>query len=243
MIAIVRRLTDGAAAVAGVLLRGVFAAMTVVRRPRPIHQRGIVLEGELVWTGADAASGISWIDDAPDDPVALTARLSRSVGLPPWSPDVIGLAFRIPTAAGWADVEFASTGSGVPGRFMLMPRVAPTRGFFGTLLPYRSSRGPVLLGARGETGARRPADLPGLARSLRRTPWRVQFVFAGPTGRWHPFAEASLRTATEQDDAHLRFDAVRRPIPGSGTYRWTRLARQPSYRHVQHDEQPGRVRP
>ncbi|WP_309104218.1 hypothetical protein [Microbacterium sp.] len=237
----IRRFVDGAAAIAGVLLRAVFAAIAVVRRPRPIHPRGILLEGSLEWTGSDAASGIRWIDEVPEAPVPVTARVSRSVGLPGWSPDVIGLAIRVPTAEGWADVEFASTGSGVPGRFILMPRVAATRGFFGTLLPYRSSRGPVLLGARGERGARRPADLPGLARSLRTTPWRVQFVFAGPTGTWHPFAEASLRTAAEQDDAHLRFDAVRRLLPGAGTYRWVRLARQPSYRHVQPDERPGRV--
>ncbi len=237
MNAITRRLADGASAVAGVLLRGVFATISVVRRPRPIHQRGIVLEGELTWTGSDAISGISWVDDAPGMPVPVTARLSRSVGLPAWSPDVIGLAFRIPVDTGWADIELASTGWGVPGRFLLAPRIASTRGTFGTLMPYRSPRGPILLGILGETdetGGSRPAELVDLARSLRERPWRVQFAFADPTGDWHPFAEADLRTAADQHDEQLRFDAVRRLIPGAGMYRWTRLARQPSYRHVQH---------
>lgn len=231
---------DRLAAVAGVLLRAAFAVIMLVRRPRPIHSRGLVLRGELAWSAAAHSSGIRWIDDARAGTgadgagtVPVAARLSRSVGLPFALPDVIGLALRVPAADGDADVEFASTGTGVPGRFLLAPRRAPTRAAFSTVIPYRTPAGPVLLGAQSATAEMLPTELGELAERLRSRPWRLRLFFASPTGLWHPFADLTLRTADDQDDSALRFDPVIRPLPGTTSYRWARLARQPSYRQAQ----------
>jgi hypothetical protein len=240
------RFIEGAAAAIGQGLAGVFAAIRVLRHPRPIHPRGLVLTGEISWLGEAVASstapsaGIRWIDHAPASPVAVTARLSRSIGLPAPLPDVLGLALRISTDEGFADVELATTGIGVPGRFLLRPHRTPSRAVFGALFPYRGSRGPVSLCARPvfvKTLPQRmlPADLPGIAEALRTEPWRLRLYVARPNGRWHPFASVTLRTADDQDDRELRFDALRHPLPGAGAYRWERLARQPSYRVAQRD--------
>jgi len=110
---------------------------------------------------------------------------------------------------------------------------SPSRAWFGTLFPYRSSRGPVLLGARQVSGATLPARDETLGAVLTRVGWRIRLYHATPTGLWHPFADVSLRMSAKQDDATLRFDSVRNAIPGSGTYPWVRELRQPSYRRVQ----------
>lgn len=223
----------------GVLLRDVFAGILAVRRPRPIHVRGLVLTGEITWRAHPTHSGIAWVDDRPAEPVPVVARMSRSIGLPAWLPDVIGLALRVEVATGRdgerrpADLELASTGSGVPSRFMLLPHRRPSRARLTTLLPYRSERGPVLIGARTISPQDLPADRRSIARILSLEPWRLRLYHARPTGRWHAFADVELRPADDQVDERLRFDRVRHPLPGAGTYDWVRGAHQPSYRLTQ----------
>ncbi len=225
------------------MLRALFAGLLLLRRPRPIHVRGRVLEGHITWLPGAEPSGIAWVDEAPSVPVAVVARLSRSVGLPWLLPDVIGLALRIDAGDLPADIELASTGRGVPGRFMLAVQRSASRAWFGTLFPYRSSRGPVLLSARQTSDGTLPARGDALDAVLTRAGWGLRLYHATPTGLWHPFADVSLRMragaddaanhGTSQDDAGLRFDSVRNALPGAGTYPWVRSLRQPSYRLVQ----------
>lgn len=183
--------------------------------------------------GTTATAGIRWIDAEPGEAEPVVARLSRSIGLPSWAPDVIGLALRFETPVGPADLELSTTGIGVPGRFVLVPRRSPAGATFGTLLPYRAKNGAILVCARSAADQPLPADLDGIADSLRSHPWRLRLYFASPTGRWHPFADLALRCGADRDDAELRFDAVRRPLPGAGSYAWVRRLRQPSYLLVQ----------
>ncbi|WP_242435637.1 hypothetical protein [Microbacterium sp. AISO3] len=214
------------ARVAGTLLRGFFGALLVLRRPRPIHVRGTMLSGTIRWVGPDRRSGVSWIDDPPvagETPVV--ARLSRSLGLPDALPDIFGLALRIPgdpesPGDGAADIEFASTGRGVPLRYALLPLRRPDRARFGILLPYRGRRGPVLLSATTVDGGPDAAD------------WRLVLSFASPFGPWRPFALVRLRRAA-WPDGQPRFDAGRRVLPGARVYPWVRALRQPSYDRVQ----------
>lgn len=220
------------------MLRALFAGLLLLRRPRPIHVRGRVLEGHITWLPGAEPSGIAWVDDAPSAPVAVVARLSRSVGLPWLLPDVIGLALRIHAGDGPADIELASTGRGVPGRFALAVHRSASRAWFGTLFPYRSPGGPVLIGARQVSDGILPARGDMLDAVLTRVGWRLRLYHATPTGLWHPFADVSLRMRAGQDDAGqddeaLRFDSVRNALPGAGTYAWVRSLRQPSYRLVQ----------
>lgn len=215
-----------------------FGVAERLRHPRPIHSRGVVLSGEMRWIPDAAPSGIAFVDDAPRGPVRVVARVSRSLGLPAPLPDVIGLALRVDTAAwdpdgeGVADIELASTGWNVPGRFMLLPHRRPERARLGTLLPYRGRRGAVVLIARTRSG-RPPASDPRELPRHEGAVWALTLAHAAPAGRWHPFAVVELRLDADPDDRGLRFDAVRRPSPGARVHAWVRALRQPSYVRVQ----------
>ncbi|WP_127818390.1 hypothetical protein [Microbacterium sp. CPCC 204701] len=220
------------ASFAGLVLRAGFALLLVIRRPRPIHPRGVVLEGEIRWVPRTREFGIAWIDGPPGQTARVTARVSRSIGLPDWLPDIIGLAVRTQSGSAPADLELASTGIGVPGRFLLRPHRFPARATLSTLLPYRGVRGPVLICAR-TTPSSRVSDDVAVGSAAPHSPWTLRIYAAEPTGLWHVFAEMTLQRSGLADDASLRFDAVRHPLPGTGAYEWTRRLRLPSYRLVQ----------
>ncbi|GAA3697466.1 hypothetical protein GCM10022377_07950 [Zhihengliuella alba] len=222
------------AAVPGAALRGFFSLLRRIRHPRPIHSRGLVLTGRATWIDDAATSGVGWIDDDWRKPLEVTARLSRAVGLPDNLPDVLGLALRFhPDDGPHVDVLLASAGRRFPLRFVLVPRRSATDATFGSLLPWRSPHGPVLICARSVPSRALPADLAGLQRSLDEQPWQVRLYCAAPTGKWHPFADVVLKPAAEGDSAELRFDPVGHPPPGSATYPWVRRLREPSYRVAQ----------
>src|SRR5690606_34829761 len=158
------------------VLRGVFAVLLRLRRPRPIHPRGVVLEGRMTWIPSAQDSGVRWIDDLPAAPARVVARLSRSIGLPHSLPDIIGLALRIEQDAADdaqsqtarpIDLELATTGIGVPSRFALVPRRSASGATFGCLLPYRTARGPLLVCARSVPARALPAELDRLSHDLR----------------------------------------------------------------------------
>ncbi|HCJ50182.1 MAG TPA: hypothetical protein DHW40_12790 [Microbacterium sp.] len=198
----------------GGILRAAFVALRLFRRPRPIHPRGMILEGTVRWTSRQDASGIRWIDDpADEDVVHVTARFSRSVGLPSALPDVLGLAIRAETPDGWADVELASTGARFPWRFTLRPARRPSSTNLGSLIPYRGHHGPVLIIARPLSPVL-PAAPDAIARTLSREPWRLRLHHATTHGAWSSFAVLELRTATDQTD-RIRFDAGRHLLPGA----------------------------
>lgn len=139
------------------------------------------------------------------------------------------------TASHVADIELASAGWNVPARFLLLPHRRAERARLGSLLPFRGTRGAVLLVARTASG-RPPATDPRELDGADDTPWVLTLGHATPTGSWHPFARLVLRLDPEQDDRGLRFDAVRRSIPGARWPVWVRAARQPSYARVQPDD-------
>lgn len=228
------------AAIAGRLLADGFVLLQRVRHPRPVHPHGVALRGTLRFLTASASTGLPFIDSPPAAEVAVTARVSRSLGVPSPLPDVIGLAVRIATPTGSADMLFASTGFGVPSRFWLALQRSPSRARFTTLFPYRSTRGPFLLAARTIEPQDLPSDPIDLARELENTTWRLRVYAATPGGRWHPFAILELgRAPGDPPDTADRYDPLRNPLPGSTSYSWARDVREPSYDRVQgehHDE-------
>jgi len=206
--------------VAGRGLARLFAAIKVVRRPRPLHPHGALFEGHIEWRSTtDNHSGVAWIDVPPTSGRQdVTARVSRSVGFPPPLPDVIGLAFRVATEYAPADIELASSWLGVPGRFLLRPgqRVA---GAFSTVMPYRGDFGPVMIAARPTArGDDRPKGR-----------WNIDLFYATSTSKWRKFAVLSLDARPMPDSTDLRFDPVLNPPPGAGTYGWARRLRVRSY--------------
>jgi hypothetical protein len=201
----------------GRVLASAFAAVRMVRRPRPIHPNGAVYIGRVSWVNPGGRnSGIAWIDTPPaSGGQVVIARVSRSVGLPSALPDVVGLAFKVTTERGAADIELASSWLGVPGRFLLRP-TRSLRGAFGSLMPYRSAVGPVLVSARSN---HRDGEV-----------WTIDLFYATPLSTWRRFAVVSLDTEPVPDSPTLRFDPIVNPLPGANTYDWTRRLRLRSYR-------------
>jgi hypothetical protein len=202
----------GASAGAGQVLRGVLRTVDAVRHAgKPLHPRGAVTRGVLERHGSRHPCGVPWLDE-PGRHDAV-ARWSRSVGLPGPLPDVLGLAVRVVLDDGQpADVLFSTTGTGPLSRFALLPRRSSAQPMT-TLLPYRTTAGPVLLAA--EASDARTVDL----------------AWARSTGAWQPFATLLLDDAPDQaDDRAISFDPVLHPLPGLGTYDWVRRLREPSYR-------------
>lgn len=210
-----------------------FRGIKQVRRDRPIHTRGLRLEGHVVVHAHGLRSGISWIDEPGRSPA--TARISRSAGTPDGLPDVVGLALRLhhpepgPAPSMFSDVLLSSTGWSFPGRYLLLPRLSVSRAPLGTMMPYRGDDGPVLLGARtvGPTGL--PSSLRAFRRSLGSSPWHLGLFFATPRGPWQHFGTLTLTLDPVAEDTDLRFDAVLHPLAGAQTYEWARRVREPSY--------------
>lgn len=225
-----------AASVIGRLLADSFLLLKRWRNPRPIHPHGVALVGTVRFLTGSAPTGLAFFDSPASSEVAVSARASRSLGVPAPLPDVIGLALRFATPAGPADVLFASTGFGVPSRFWLAFHRSPSLARFTTLFPYRSTRGPVLLAARTIEPENLPSAPADLASALEHTTWRLRLYSSTPTGHWHPFAIVELgRPAASSRDTTDRYDPMRNPLPGSDWYPWERRLRDPSYSRIQED--------
>lgn len=228
--------TSSVAGVAGLGFALIFKALKVVRPERPIHPKGTLLTGELTKDGLGRdttdnpqrrePSGVPWIDSPGKH--AVTARFSRSLGLPAPLPDILGLALRLEDDGGPADVLFATTGWSWPARFALLPRLDPSKATFTTLMPYKGARGPVLLGlTTASSGTATSGMAPGTERSA--DSWVLAMHYARPSGPWIRFATLSLRPAPDGGDTGLRFDPVLNPLESAGTYAWTRRLRAPAY--------------
>jgi hypothetical protein len=207
-------LVDTTTTLVGRLLRQGTRLISLRPAAKPLHPRGAVLTGTLVRRGSRPSSGVPWLDATGEDEVLV--RWSRSAGLPAPLPDVFGLAVRVPAPDGRVgDLLFSSVGRGPLTRFLLVPRRSPGVPL-GTLLPYRTAAGPVLLRVE-------PAD----GEDLR----RLELSWAVGRGPWRPFAEIRLPEAPQSaGDAPLSFDAVLHTVPGLEQYDWVRRVREPSYR-------------
>jgi hypothetical protein len=221
--------------VTGRLFSSAFGLVQRLRRPRPIHSHGVALVGTLRFVTQSSPSGVAFFDHPRVAELAVTARVSRSLGVPAPLPDVIGLALRFDTADGPADVTLASTGFGVPSRFWLAPQRSPSRARFTTLLPYRSRRGPLLLAARTIEPADLPSSPDALAAALERTTWRLRLYHATPLGQWRAVAVLELGRAPGPTDTSDRYDPVRHVLPGAKNYPWVVRLREPSYAQVQEE--------
>ena len=207
---LVARSRDVVSRTGGAALQAAARGLAAVRpSAKPLHPRGQVVLGTLRRRGLEHRTGVAWLDEAGQDDVVV--RRSRAVGLPDWLPDIHGIALRVPVGEdAYGDLLLASTGWGAVTRFVLTASREPAVRPLTTLLPYRTARGPLLLGAR----ALGPDDL--------------ELSCAHSVGAWQPFADLHL-TATGTDPT-ISFDPVRNRIPGLEQYRWVTLLREPSYR-------------
>jgi hypothetical protein len=199
-----------ASAAGGLLLGGAARALGAVRpAAKPLHPKGHVVKACLYRNGLEPPLGVEFLDTESIDEVLV--RESRAVGLPGSMPDIQGLAVRVPKPdGGYGDLLFATTGWGKLTRFTL----TTSRSTYGrpltTLLPYRTSAGPVVLGARAVGGH------------------SVELSCAIGDGEWRRFADLVI---TEQDggDPTISFDPVLNQLPGLEQYDAVAKLRAPAY--------------
>lgn len=213
---------------AGAGLAVLFKGIKAVRPSRPIHPAGVALVGTLERSPGTPGSGIEWID-APGSE-AVQARLSRSLGMPSGWPDILGLAIRTPTNTGPADLLLASTGTSRAGRWFLLPSRDANSSTFSSLMPYRGTRGPILIAVRPVPGqSRLPATAEAFRKTLGTGAWILGLYYATPTGSWTRFGALSLTVDPNTADTRTRFDPTTHPLPGAGTYTWAANLRAPAY--------------
>ena len=209
-----RRTDVALATLVGRALGGVFyvAGVLRTRRRKALHPQGGVRQGIVVRQGCEARTGVPWMDEPGRDRVLL--RLSRATGLPKFLPDIWGLALRIPhEGGGQGDLLLATTGTGALGRFILRPTRRPGRPY-GSLFPFRSQTGPVLLAVF-------PLSDDGT---------RFELACATLRGAWSRFGVLEVRSDWDDaPDAPLSFDPVLNEVPGLHSYRWAAQLRRFPY--------------
>jgi hypothetical protein len=186
------------------------SALARLRRGKPMHPEGAVFTGVLERRGAEPPCGVRWLDEPGRDDVVV--RLSRGVGLPDRLPDILGLAVRIPRDGQPIDLLLSSTGQGVLGRFLPVPR-RDAAATYTSIMGYRSDAGTIRL-----AGLPEPAHLPSAperqAERVAGRPTAFTMAAAVGRGRWRPFARLLLTAPVHPRDPDLRFDAVLHPPPG-----------------------------
>ena len=204
----------GLTTLVGRTLGAIFFAIGVLRtsRRKALHPRGAVRAGVIRRHGCEARTGVAWIDDPGTDRILV--RLSRAAGLPEFLPDTLGLALRVPRHdGGHGDLLLATTGTRSFGRFVLRPTRHPGRPY-GSVMPYRSPRGPLILAAfpLAEDGT------------------RFALAWSGLRGPWSPFAVLELSADwTDAPDTSLTFDPVLNQVPGLPSYDWAAQLRRFAY--------------
>jgi hypothetical protein len=130
-----------AAPLAGVSA-GLFAGLSKTRGKRFFHPRGVALDGTITFRPTSFALPLDGTHPA-------VARLSRGIGLPEVSPDVLGLAVKVPALG--QDFLLATSGSNPVTRHMLLPATGFFRMPYSSILPYELRGDLVVFGARADT--------------------------------------------------------------------------------------------
>jgi hypothetical protein len=197
----------------GWALGGAFFLVGKARGRKALHPRGQVLQGLISRDGSVRRTGVPWLDESGTDHVAV--RFSRSLGLPAPRPDILGLALRIPAQPGhFGDLLLATTGTGLLGRYVLLPARRHGVRAYTSLFPYRTQAGPLLLAAIPTSGSTQQYEL----------------AYSRLTGPWLSFGTLKVaQMASRGDDLDLCFDPVLNVVPGLETYEWAAQLRRFSY--------------
>ena len=199
-------------------------AVARLRRGKPMHPRGIVLEGLLQRTGSTPPWGVPWLDEPGSDRALV--RLSRGAGLPDRLPDLLGLAVHLPASG--TDLLLSSTGRGRLTRHVPVLRRDAAAGY-GSIMGYRTPVGTLRLAAVGERAAGGGGGGPALVFAL---------AAARGTGPWRPFGRLVLGAEVGAGDPDVRFDAVLRPPPGLLADGPMARLRAPSYARARAERDP-----
>ena len=191
------------------------AAVAAVRRARAVHPRGVACHATLRITGG-GDSGVDLFDRAGT--YSVLVRLSRGGGLPAGWPDVLGIALRIPAAAG-ADGGFDLLASTVAGaapvaRHLPFPR-RRLAAVYTTVAGYHTRRGrrylAVLPDPASDDLGTDLARLPDVTAAGRAS---FRLAVASRAGRWRVVGRITLGEPLDpQPTERLSFDPVLHRLP------------------------------
>lgn len=118
-----------------------FRRLARLRRARAFHPDGRVGSGRLVLsrTGSELARALG-LGEHP-----VTVRLSRGVGLPGPSPDLLGLAVRVDVTEHLVDLLFTTTSSAPLASWLVLPARTWTSRPYSTVLPYDTGDDRILI--------------------------------------------------------------------------------------------------
>jgi hypothetical protein len=194
------------AALASLPTAAALGALGALRRARAFHPAGVALTG--TWTAADDLLEPL----GPGRPWPIVARLSKGVGLPGRTPDVLGLAVRIPDVShpgDHQDLLVSSSGTGPLGRTVLRPTNDHGHASYSSLVPYQTPLGRAIVWARAEVdGDDEPRTLEEAADLA--TSGTLHYVVGLATdSRDHLLGEVRLHERLDpQVGESLRFDPL-----------------------------------
>lgn len=202
----------------------VFGAFARLRGRRPMHPDGVVRRAVLTVAG-DATLPAAW---RAMDGTTGVARFSRSVGLPPALPDVLGIALRF----GAQDLLFASSGTAAGAQHVLVPRRRFDRTAFSTVLGHRVGNRAAILQARVTTPLPRAATALDQVRGVA---FMLSVEAVSLLGRRRPIGMVSVGEVLAGPAAEgVRFDPWRAGggITPAGPFQRWRAAAYPASRRV-----------
>lgn len=184
---------------------------SALRHRRIFHPLGVLASGHIERT-APAHHGL------PIESGEVIGRISKAVGLPSDLPDLIGLAWRMPTHALTArpwDVLMVSTGPGMLARFGLQPTRSWTGTTLSTLMPLRYEQGWWWLRAELQTTMGGGLSLDTVGDRIDDGGVVFDIQQAQGTGAFEPLATLRLSATIPTDQDHdVSFDPTRNTIPG-----------------------------
>jgi hypothetical protein len=203
-----RLAVDAAGRAAG----GLFAAVATVRRAKSLHPRGAAYDARLVVDGARDAPRASTLLSTPAERPAII-RVSRSVGLPAWLPDLLGLAVRVPDAYGHGRHQdfllVTSIDRPVLHHIFVPVRDAQAR-VYSSSLPYRAGDERLLIGAVPDAASPRPAgggdELERLDRARAAGDVRFGLAVAPIGGRFRRVGTLHVGARLPDDADGIRFN-------------------------------------
>ena len=161
-----------------------------LRGERAIHARGRTFTGRATVPG-NSRTGAPLLDTPGT--YAAVVRISRSAGLPPWLPDVYGLAVRLVDAHGPGEHQDLLLDATQPApllRRLPWPRWDASTALYSSLLPYDVGGRRLLLGAVPVPGTPHARSLDALPEQL-----ELALLLASAHGPWREVAR--VRTAGE----------------------------------------------
>ncbi|HVM10603.1 MAG TPA: hypothetical protein VM345_19240 [Acidimicrobiales bacterium] len=189
-------------------------AASFARRARVFHPDGAAFQATIELDGGRPAVGACALTGPGRHRAVI--RLSKGIGLPGATPDILGFALRILDAHGSGshqDLLLVTSAAPAVGRHLILPARDFGGGFYSSILPYRDGDDLLLFAIRplwadgvdlDEMSSARFADV---EEHLTAGRLRFELLAADLTGPWQPVGTIDVgRRLSEAEQEALRFN-------------------------------------